>query len=133
MLKFVVDFPDHVPNKKQYSQLTIDQIYEYLSYEAKLTIACNNLIIFSEEVAIVEFFWYLSNWYKGFRAGNKDPFIYTTVEFTAPILEFSASEINCWRIDSIWKRCDEAVIVDDLAFSNEIDRLIRALKATLEC
>lgn len=128
-----MDFLDHFPNKKQYSQLTIDQIYEYLSYEAKLTIVCNNLIIFSEEVAIVEFFWHLFNWYKGFRSGNKDAFIYSTVEFTAPILEFSAPGINCWRIDSIWRRCNEAVIVDSLTFSNEIDGLIRALKATLEC
>ena len=132
MFKIVVDFLNCNPGKKQYSKMTNDQIYEYLSYEARLTIFHDNQIIFSEEIAIIEFYQQLVIWHKGYKSGNRSSFLYTTVEHIAPILEFCAIDGSSWKIDSIWKRCYDPIIVDNLVFSNEIDALISFLNAVLE-
>lgn len=133
MFQITVDFRGHLPNKKHYSKMAIDQIYEYLSCEARLIITYEDKIIFSEEVAIIEFYWYLLNWYNQFKGGRKIPFKYTTVEYVAPILVFSVHGVNCWEIDSIWKCCDEPIIIDNMVFFREIDKLIGVLYTTLEC
>ena len=49
--------------KACHSIKTIDDVYEYISIEGRLVIKQNEQIMFSEDIAAVEFYWYISKWY----------------------------------------------------------------------
>ena len=70
--------------KAKFSSMKIDDIYEYLPIEGRLTIRKNKQTIFSEDIAVIEFYWYIFNWYKEEGIERKLPFIYTTVEYFEP-------------------------------------------------
>ena len=127
-LKFLGDQPPKAP----YSRMPIDEIYDYLFWEADLSITYNNRIIFSEEVAIIEFYWYLLRWYRGYLAGNKEQFSYSTVEHTAPILVFSLKQNCYWEIDSVWKKCDKAVLVNEEMLCSEVHLFLERIMEVIE-
>ena len=124
MFTININFLGQQPPKAPYCKMSLDQIYSYLSWEADLTITYNNQILFSQEVAIIEFYWYLIKWYRRYLTGNTDQFVYTTVEYTEPILIFSPQQEQCWKIDSIWKRCDKPILINDKMFHFEVRKLL---------
>ena len=132
MLMINVKFLGQQPPKAAYSKMSIDEIYGYLPWEADLTVACNNQILFTEEVAIIEFYWYLINWYRRYLTGNTDKFAYSTVEYTEPILVFSPRQNQYWEIDSIWKKCDKPVVIKEEMLCYEVRKLLEGIMAAIE-
>ena len=131
---FTIDliFLGEPPPKDSYSSMTIDQVYGCLSWEADLTIVYDNQILFSEEVAIVEFYWYLVNWYRKYLAGNRKAFAYFSIESTEPVLFFSPQEELHWTIDSIWKKCSKPAVVKEKLLCSEVRKLLEKIIATIE-
>jgi len=72
MFTINIDFLGQQPPRAPYSRMSLDEIYGYLLWEADLTVTYNNQMLFSEEVAIIEFYWYLVNWYRRYLTGNAD-------------------------------------------------------------
>ena len=132
MFRINVKFLGQQPPRAAYSSMSIDEIYGYLSWEAELTITCNNQILFSEEVAIVEFYWYLVNWYCRYLTGKKDDFIYCSVEHTDPILVFARQQKHYWKIDSVWRQCDKPAFVKEEILYSEVHKLVEKSKLTIE-
>ena len=132
MFKINYSILSDIPPKKHYSEMSIDSVYQYISYEAQLEIMYDGEILFSEEISIIEFYWYLLNWYKNDYMGNRNPFTYTTVENTEPILTFEFQQDNSWKIDSIWKRCKNPAIVFETDFHTEISNLIIKMSSNIE-
>lgn len=120
------------PPRAAYSRMSIDEIYGYLPWEADLTITYNNQILFSEEVAIIEFYWYLFNWYHRYLTGNKDQFVYSTVEYTEPILVFLPKQNHYWIIDSIWKQCDKPALIKEEMLFSEVRQLLERILLAIE-
>lgn len=127
-----VKFIGKHPPKAAYSRMSIDEIYGYLSWEADLTITYNNQILFSEEVAIIEFYWYLISWYRRYLAGNKHQFIYSTIEHTEPILVFSLQQNHYWKIDSVWRQCDEPALIKEEMLCSEVHQLVERIMIAIE-
>ena len=105
-----------------------------MEFEATLIIEYNNSIFFSEEVAIVEFYWYISRWYKEISSGINKEFVYSTIEYTKPILTFSNLNDKVWVIDSLWRKSnpiadDETVIFEQVR--NFISKVTRLLKSNV--
>ena len=123
MFQMRVNFLQHPP-KANYANMSIDQIYTYMFWEAELTILYDDYVIFSEVVAIVEYYWYLVNWYRKYLAGEKRPFTYCTVEHSVPILEFLPLGNDCWKIDSIWNKCNKSFWVKETALCSEVRKFI---------
>lgn len=132
MFKINVKFLGKHPPRAAYSKMSIDDIYAYLSWEADLTITYNNEILFSEDVAVIEFYWYLVSWYRRYLAGDNVQFNYTTVEYTEPILVFSYQQNHYWRIDSVWRQCDEPALIKDEMLCSEVQRLVDSLMIAIE-
>lgn len=132
MFTITIDFLGQQPPSASYSRMALDEIYGYLLWEADLTITYNNQILFSEEVAIVEFYWYLVNWYRRYLAGNADRFIYSTVEHTEPILVFSPQQNQHWKIDSIWKQCDKSALIKEETLLSAVHKLLNGIMAAIE-
>ena len=127
MFKIDVKFLEEHPPKAAYSDMSIDEIYCCLSWEAALNITYNNKVLFSEEVAIVEFYWYLVKWYHKCIAGKREPFVYSSVEYTDPILVFLPQPSHCWKIDSIWRRCDTPILVKEEILYSQTRTLIECM------
>lgn len=89
---------------------SIDDVYNYMEYEAELIIEYGDRVFFCEEVAIVEFYWYISRWYNAVSSSEKANFAYSTVEHTKPILTFTRSGDKTWVIDSIWGKGSPVVV-----------------------
>lgn len=126
----------HIPDcspipVKNYSKMTIDEIYNYIAYDANFVISYNDSVFFSESIAIVEFYWFVCNWYNKIKAGMNIPFQYNTIEHKVPILIFY-SEGDNWKIDSIWKCEISPIRVNKIDFMCEIDRFINNMKLYLE-
>ena len=132
MLDINYHFLGSIPPKRAYSKMAIDEIYEYISHEAKLTITYNNIIIFAEEIAVVEFYWYISKWYEHCFTVHKKPFIYSTIEHSVPILTFNFHQNGFWEIDSIWKQCVKPVMVPEPLFLSTICKLINQFSSNIE-
>lgn len=107
---------------------SIDDVYGYMEYEAELIIEYGGGVFFSEEVAIVELYWYLSRWYGAVSSGKEENFTYPTVEHTKPILTFTRSGDKTWIIDSIWGKCSPAAVGERDLFE-QVAGLIEALGA----
>ena len=132
MFAINVNFLRQQPPKAAYSRMSIDEIYGYLSYEADLTIIYNNQVLFSEEVAIVEFYWNLVNWYRKYLTGNKEQFVYSTVEHIEPILVFSRQQNHNWIIDSIWRQCGKPALISEEILSSEVHKLLERMMLAIE-
>ena len=132
MFTIDISFLAQQPPRASYSKMSLDQIYSNLSWEADLTVTYNNQILFSEEVAIIEFYWYLAKWYCEYLSKNIDQFVYCTVEHTEPILIFSPWKNKYWKIDSIWKRCDKPAIIEEQTFCSEVYKLLKKIKLAVE-
>ena len=132
MFKFDIHFCGQVPPQKDYTEMTLDQIYEYIHWDATITIELNNQLFFSAEIAIIEFYWYLTNWVKVDPFSNKDPFVYSTIEHTKPVLTFFAKDNGCWEIDSIWKKKDRPILVEERMFFAEVYRLVDKLASYVQ-
>ena len=132
MLTINFNFLGQQPPRAAYSRMTIDEIYGYLPWEADLTIVYNNQILFSEEVAIIEFYWYLVNWYRRYLTGNTDQFVYSTVEHTEPILVFSPQQNQYWEIDSVWKKSEQPVLINEEILHSEVHKLLKRIMGAIE-
>ena len=132
MFTINIDFLGQRPPKAPYSRMSLDQIYMYLSWEAGLTVTYNNQILFSEDVAIIEFYWYLVRWYHRYLTGNTDRFVYSTVEHTEPILIFSPQENQYWKIDSVWKQCGQPALIEEKTFHSEVHKLLEEIMIAIE-
>ena len=132
MFKININFSGQKPPKAPYSRMSIDEIYGYLLWEAELTVIYNNQIIFAEEVAIIEFYWYLANWYRRYLIGNADQFVYSTVEHTEPILVFSPQQNQYWKIDSVWKQCDKPALIKEEILHSEVHKLLERITLEIE-
>ena len=132
MFKININFSGQKPTKAPYSRMSIDEIYGYLLWEAELTVTYNNQIIFAEEVAIIEFYWYLANWYRRYLIGNADQFVYSTVEHTEPILVFSPQQNQYWKIDSVWKQCDKPALIKEEILHSEVHKLLERITLEIE-
>lgn len=117
---------------KKYFDMTIDDVYNYISCDAKLTIVHKNLLFFFEEISIVEFYWCLCNWYDRYKEAKGESFIYNTIEHTKPIMEFSKVDDKFWKIDSIWRCLDKPIIIEEADFVREIKKLIQQLVSLFE-
>ncbi len=126
-MKINIKLSECIPPKAKYSIMSIDEIYEYISYEAALSIENKNQVFFCDDVAIVEFFWYFANWYKKIVEGNKTKFVYSTVENDTPILTFSPLHNNQWEIDSVWKKACNPIIINEEQLYTEVQNLIENL------
>ena len=131
MFKIHTEYLGLTPCKDAYSEMTIDEIYNYLSMEAVLSIRINNQLLFEEQIAIVEFYWYFTKWYREYSAGNKLSFSYCSVEHVMPIITFTFNRNGNWEVDSIWKHCEKAVLVEDRLFSVEVAKLAKQLESVL--
>ena len=132
MFEIHVKFLEQQIPKGAYSKMSIDEIYDYLSWDACLTITHNNQNLFLEEVPIIEFYWYLVNWYSRCLVGNKDQFVYSTIEHIEPILVFSPQQNHYWEIDSIWKQCDKAALIEEETLYFEVHKLLKRIKGEIE-
>lgn len=132
MFEINVELAGQILPRADYSRMTIDEIYRHLSWEANLTITYGNQIFFREEVAIVEFYWYLSNWYREYLSGSCRPFVYSTVEYKEPILLFSYYDDKYWYIDSIWRQFEKAILIDNQVLYSEVSKLVEKLMLAIE-
>ena len=132
MFTINVKFLGQQPPRAAYSRMSIDEIYSYLSWEANLTITYNNQILLSEEVAIIEFYWYLVNWYRGYLTGSKDQFVYSTVEYTEPILVFDLQQNHYWKIDSPWRQCDKPALIKEEILYSQVHKLLERITVAIE-
>ena len=132
MFTINIDFLGQQPPRAPYSRMSLDEIYGYLLWEADLTVTYNNQMLFSEEVAIIEFYWYLVNWYRRYLTGNADQFVYSTVEHTEPILVFSPQQNQYWKIDSIWKQCDKPALIKEEILHSEVHKLLEEIMVAIE-
>lgn len=114
--------------------LSIDEVYSYMKYEAELVIEYGGRVFFSEEVAIVEFYWYICRWYWAVSSGRKEDFLYSTVEHTKPILTFTSLDDKTWIIDSIWRKSDPISVEKTNLFeqvSGFIDKVEASFKSDI--
>ena len=132
MFTIDVDFLGQQPPKALYSKMSLDHIYSNLSWEADLTVTYNKQILFSEEVAIIEFYWYLYKWYNEFLLGNIDRFVYSTIEHTEPIVFFYPLGNQYWKIDSIWNRCGKPALIEEQTLCSEVHILLEKIKLAIE-
>lgn len=107
---------------------TIDDVYEQLSIEGHLEIIQNNQIVFSEDVAAVEFYWYISKWVSVGSINKKLEFRYTTIEHIEPILFFSYYHDKLWKISSPWIKSVTDIIVEEHVLESQVNKLIRCLE-----
>lgn len=133
MLKMNVKFLEgqSLLRTNDYSRMSLDEIYSYMFYEAELIIKNDEMIFFDEEIAVIEFYWYLVKWYSEYLKGSIKPFVYSTVEYVEPILVFSLQQNNLWKIDSIWKKCDDALTIESKIFNYEISELINKIELNI--
>lgn len=132
MFTININFLEQHPPRAPYSRMSLDKIYGYLLWEADLTVIYNNQILFSEEVSIIEFYWYLVNWYRRYLMGNMDQFIYSTVEHTEPILVFSPQQNQLWKVDSVWKQCDKPALIKEEMLHSEVHKLLEEIMLAIE-
>ncbi|MBE6556820.1 MAG: hypothetical protein E7664_03650 [Ruminococcaceae bacterium] len=132
MFTMNIEFSIPISYRAMYSKMTIDEIYDYLDWDATLTIKHNNQIFFEEEIAIVEFYWHLLHWYRDFLSGQKQHFIYSTVEHTEPILVFSLKNNNDWAIDSIWKKHEKPFLIKEEILIHEVKKVIKTIMYQIE-
>lgn len=111
--------------------ITIDDVYQYLSVEGHLEISHNKQIVFSEDVAAVEFYWYIFKWYRVSSIEQKIPFSYNTIEHVEPILYFSHFHDQLWKVDSPWMKTTIPVIADEHALESQVYRLIGYIEKNL--
>ena len=132
MFTININFLGKQPPRASYSRMSLDQIYSYLSWEADLTIIYNNQILFSEEVAVIEFYWYLVKWYHKYLTGNTEQFVYSTIEHPEPILIFSPQQNQYWKIDSIWKQYGKPALIKEKMFHSEVHKLLEEIMIAIE-
>ena len=132
MFKMDVSVSDISIPKNAYSKMTLDQIYDYMSYDANVVISYKNSVFFEEEVAIVELYWYLCHWYETYQSGMVIPFEFSTIEHTEPILVFSKSGDGHWIMDSIWKHLDDPICMEENDFIDEVKNFLENLCSALE-
>ena len=118
--------------KNHYSSMRIDDIYDYISVEGHLTLVQDGQEIFSADVAAIEFFWYISKWYRSESIKRKWPFEYSTVEYFKSILTFSYYREGLWKIDSPWMRSGSSLIVEERVLALQVQKLVCHLAESLE-
>lgn len=118
--------------KAHYSSMKIDDIYEYLSVEGRLTVRQNKHIYFSEDIAAVELYWYILNWYRADSIKRKLPFRYTTIEYVEPILTISFYHERYWKVDSPWIKSPTTLVVEEHVLESQVQKLICYLTENLE-
>lgn len=128
-MEIALNEPD-IP-KAHYASMRLDDIYPYLSVEGTLTVAHNDQIVFSEDIAAVEFYWYLANWYGAESIKRKIPFRYATIEYYEPILSFSYSREDQWNVESPWIKGSPLLVPEDL-LESQVQKLLSGLAAVLE-
>ncbi len=128
-MEIALNEPD-IP-KAHYASMRLDDIYPYLSVEGTLTVAYNDQIVFSEDIAAVEFYWYLANWYRAESIKRKIPFRYTTIEYFEPILSFSYSGENQWNVESPWIK-SSPLLVPEALLESQVQKLVSGLAAAFE-
>lgn len=111
---------------------TIDDVYEHLSIEGHLEIIQNNQIVLSEDIATVEFYWYISKWVSAGGIHKKLAFRYPTIEHPEPILYFSYDHDQLWKISSPWMKSTADVIVEEHVLESQVKKLIRCLEEDQE-
>ena len=132
MFEIEVVLPVPGAPKAQYSSMTIDEIYDHISIEGHLTVSLNEQIVFSEDIAAVEIYWYLAKWYRAGGIKRKVPFRYTTVEWVGPILTFSYCHGDHWRVDSPWIKGPASPVVEEYELESQVQKLIGHLAGVFE-
>lgn len=127
MLSIHATLSEPLPPASAFSEMSLDDVYSYIQWEANVTVAYNDRVIFSESVAIAEFYRYLVRWYRGFLSGDRSPFAYRTVEHSEPILTFAPISPHRWVIDSIWSQCAVPITVDEGMLCSEVRRFTEEL------
>ena len=112
--------------------MTIDEIYNYISFDAQLTIIINNQKVFSEDIAVVEFYWFLSKWYNEYGIKKKESFKYNTVEYEETVLAFSNDYDNRWKISSPWIKSGMPCFVSEDELDYQIQDVINSIASEIE-
>ena len=128
MFEMDIKLPGANVQKACHSIRTIDDVYEYLSIEGHLEIIQDDQIVFSEEVAAVEFYWYISKWLSAGGIHQKLAFRYTTIEHVEPILYFSYDHDQLWKISSPWMKSAADVIVEEHVLASQVNKLMRCFQ-----
>lgn len=120
--------------KKEYSKMSYGQIlltvpdYE----EIEIIFFDGDSVFFKEPCALIEFYWFITQWYAKYNKGIYIPFVYETIEFYEPILTFKKMSDSFWQIDSIWKELDHPLIVNEDELISVVDNLVAKLRCFLE-
>lgn len=114
--------------KACHSIKTIDDVYEYISIEGRLVIKQNEQIMFSEDIAAVEFYWYISKWYNAGGIKQKSEFRYTTIEHVEPILFFTYDQDEQWRISSPRMKDAAEIVAEEHILDSQVKKLICCLE-----
>jgi len=104
--------------------------------EGELIIRTQDVVVFQEDVLLLEFTLALQAWINQILTGENTNFSYQTMDFDeGPILAFIYIEGNSWRITSIWAR-NESPMIDIMSlivaseefmqfFSNSLYKMYR--------
>ena len=132
MLEIDILLPNKEIKKAPFSLMNIDEIYDYMYIEGHLNIALDKQVVFSEDIAVIEFYWYIVKWYRQNNLNQNTPFVYSTVEYTEPILTFSIFDNEHWQIRSPWLEVAVPVIVSNYELETQIKKIMCLLTDNLE-
>ena len=132
MFELDIDLIEPNVQKAHYSSMNMDNILECLSTEGHLSIIQNGQIVFSEDVAVIELYWYISRWYKAGSIKQRLSFIYATIEYIEPILSFSYYKEGQWKVNSPWMKNGTSVIVEEHVLESQVQKIICFLANKLE-
>ena len=134
MLHFHICQQQPIVNKRSYSKMTIDEIYEHINeLDTWLSVIHDNTAVWCENVPIIEFYWYFVTWYRIYDGGTVIDFVYDTVDHWEPILTFKYDHLfDLWKIDSIWMCNNSPIIASKFDFDNAIKHLFKELSNMLE-
>ena len=121
------DIPKKVYFKYEYNYI----LHNCIDYSAYLLIKNNDNTFFYEGVAIVEFYWFLINWYNKYIIGDIERFEFNTIEWTSPMLTFSKIDNDLWEIDSEFANVEYPLIINSKEFDTAITLLIQKLTKLL--
>ncbi len=114
--------------KRNYSSMTIDQIYDCLhEVDGRIVIKDNDTVFFDNESPLIELYWHLIKWYNKYKADKTTDFSYNTVEHCEAILHFDYCDAGTWQIDSVFKQCDSPLTVSSMEFNEVIGRFVSEL------
>ncbi len=132
MFEIAIDITYPTAQRQDYLSMSIDEIFNYISFDGHLTIINNNQTVFSEDVPVVEFYWYLSKWYREGGIKKKELFKYYTVENDDSVLVFSNDFENRWKISSPWIKTETPCFVTGNELDSQIKKILNDIGLVIE-